>query len=211
MGETDQEKNTTSVPTFTSAAKMASKAQPPIVTIEHSIDAFNDVSKELEHDDPPTQTQYNPVQTRNSNPKPDFFRHRFTIYRHSNVGFVGTTPSTQLNLFKSFSKCIKSIDNSSLILPIHSDINIHPISTTDQINIIEPVSIINYFKPYKRTNKTLSGDFHTGTKLSCEELKNNKTLQTWFHNHGYGIILSGCQTADMVRIGLLSRVRTFSY
>jgi len=112
---------------------------------------------------------------------------------------------------KSFCKCIKSVNNSSQILSIQTDINIHPITTTNQVNNIEPVGIVNYFKPYKRTNKTLSGDFHIGTKLSFEDLKNNKTVQTWFHNHGYWIILNGCQSADMVQVGFLSRVRTFSY
>jgi len=211
MGESDLDNSMKPATTLTAGTKETTKPRLPIVTTEHSIEAINDVLKELEDDDPPTQTQDSPIQSTNSNTKPDFYRHRFAIYCRSNIGFIGTTPSTQLNLFKSFCKCIKSVDNSSQIPPIQSDINIHPTTTTDQVNNIEPVGIVNYFKPYKRTNKMLSGDFHIGTKLSFEDLKSNKTLQTWFHNHGYGIILNGCQSADRVRIGFLSWVRTFSY
>jgi hypothetical protein len=71
-----------------------------------------------------------------------------------------TPPTTQLNQFKSFAKCLKSADSTAQVLPIRSDINIHPISTTDQLNSLEAVGIMSYFKPYKWTQKHISVDFH---------------------------------------------------
>jgi hypothetical protein len=87
----------------------------------------------------------------------------------------------------------------------------HPLTTTNQINNITDVGIVKFFKPYKRNQKSLSGDFHIGTALSFEDLKNLKELINWFHLYGYSITLSGCQSSDMVRIGFLSRVRVFTY
>jgi hypothetical protein len=114
--------------------------------------------------------------------------------------YVTNAPS-QLNLFKSFCKSLKSIDPQAQILPMHNERQIHPLSTTDQINNVDEIGLLNFFKPYKRTKKTLLGDFNIGTKLTFDEVKTHTNFTTWFHMNGYNIILYSCQTSDMVRIG----------
>jgi len=98
-----------------------------------------------------------------------------------------------------------------MILPIHNDIKIYPLSTTDQINNIESIGVTNYFKPYKRTRKAISGDFFISTKLLFDDLKNHQAFQTWLYHHGYSIIKNSCQTADVVRVGFLMQVRGVMY
>jgi hypothetical protein len=56
-----------------------------------------------------------------------------------------------------------------------NDRQIHPLSTTDQINNIDEVGITNFFKAYRQTKETLSGDFYIGTKLMFTELKTIRT------------------------------------
>jgi hypothetical protein len=179
--------------------------------IEQSVETITDMLNEVEDDDFPVQTQltntHPPAQQKD---KPSYFKHRFSIYRKISTPYLSTAPN-QLNLFKSFSKCIKSIDSQAQILPIRTDRQIHSLSTTDQINQITEVDIPNYFTAYKKTKKTPSGDFHIGTNLPFEELKSHKNLTTWFHLHRYNVIISSCQSSDMIKIGFLPRVRCFTY
>ena len=67
---------------------------------------------------------------------------------------------------------------------MRNDRQIHPLTTTDQINNIDEIGVLNFFKPYKRTKKTLSGDFHVGTKLTFDELKTHTNFTTWFYMNG---------------------------
>ncbi len=188
------------------------KLQPKArVTHEDSIDVISDVLIDMEADELPVQTQpevetFQPA----SQVQPSYYKHRFAIYRKRSTPYVANAPS-QVKLFISFAKCLKSIDPQLQILPMRNDRHIHPLSTIDQINAIDEIGISNFFKPYKRTKKTLSGDFHIGTKLTFDEVKSHKDFMTWFHMNGYNVFLNSCQTSDMVRIGFLSRVRTFTY
>ena len=43
--------------------------------------------------------------------------------------------------------------------------SIHSISTSKQLNRLEAVGLTIFFKPYKRTQKHISGDCHIATKL----------------------------------------------
>lgn len=197
--------------TMTSQKSPTTKA----ITVEDSLETITDIINELEEDDPPVQTQLTQsnesavqqaVQLQTSS-----YTHRFSIYRRNGIPIHNLKTPTQISLFQSFCKCLKSIDPQLQILPIRNDHNIHSISTTDQITNIDEIGITNYFKAYKRTKRTLSGDFHINTKVSFDELKSHRNLSTWFHLNGYNITISGCQTSDMVRIGFLSRVRGFTY
>jgi hypothetical protein len=96
------------------------------------------------------------------------------------------------------------------MLPICSDMKIYPIYTTNQINTLEHVGLINYFRPYKRTQKTLSGDFYIATKLSFDDLNDHPAFNTWLMHNGYNITHNTCQTANMEKISFLSRVRGFT-
>jgi hypothetical protein len=63
-----------------------------------------------------------------------------------------------------------------------------------KIHLLNRWKSLTYFKPYKMTNKTLSGDVDIRSKFSFEALCEHTTLQTWFHQHGYGMILNDCQS-----------------
>jgi hypothetical protein len=139
--------------------------------------------------------------------KTSSYRHHFSIY-HRN----GTPISqTQLNLFRSFANSIKSADNQAHILPICNDKHMLSLTTTDQINKIDMMSIQKKFELYKRTTKTLSGDFHISSTLPFDELKHHIKVSNWFELNGYNITLCECQSSDMVKVGFLSRVRGFTY
>jgi hypothetical protein len=91
-----------------------------------------------------------------------------------------------------------------------NDWQIHPLSTTDQINNIDEICLLNIFKPYKQT-KNKTEDFHIGTKLTFDKNKTHTSFTTWFHMNGYNVMLNSCQTSDMVRISFLNRVHSFTY
>lgn len=91
---------------------------------------------------------------------------------------------------------------------MRNDQQFQPLSIINQINNIDEIGVTHFFKAYKRTKKTLSGDFHIGAKHTFDKIKNHKDFKTWFHLHGYNVFLNSysCQTSDMVRIGFLSRL-----
>jgi len=127
------------------------------ITVESSLEAIANIIiiKEVEADDPPTEVEVQlPAVVQGRKPN----THRFAIYRKQTYPAPGA-PSNQLALFKSFVKSIKSADQTAKILPIQNDVKIYPLSTTDQINNLEHIGLSNYFKPYKRTQKTISGVF----------------------------------------------------
>jgi hypothetical protein len=95
--------------------------------------------------------------------------------------------------------------------PAKNDLKLHSLTTADHITKLPESGLPTHFKAYKRNLKTLSGDFHINTSLPFAQLEAHESLQTWFHIHGYSITFSGCQSADMVRIGFLARVRGFTY
>lgn len=178
-----------------------------IITVESSLAAIAELIKEVEAEDPPTETELRIPTVVEQGKKPN--THRFAIYRKQTYPVPGA-PSNQLSLFKAFVKSIKAADQTAKILPIRSDIKIYALSTTDQITNLEHIGLSNYFKPYKKTQKTLSGDFHISTKLSFQELQDHPAFNTWLMHNGYNVLYNSCQTADMVKIGFLSRVRGFT-
>jgi len=181
---------------------------PNAITVESSLTAIAELIKEVEADDPPTETEIHTTITVEHGKK--LHTHRFAIYPKQTYPTPGA-PSNQLLLFKAFVKSIKSADQTAKILPIRSDAKIYALSTTDQIVNLEHIGLSNYFKPYKRTQKTLSGDFHISTKLSFQELQDHPAFNTWLMHNGYNVLYNNCQTADMVKIGFLSRVRGFTF
>ena len=176
-------------------------------TVESSLAAITEIIKEVEADDPPTEKETAPVIVESGK---KYHTHRFAIYRKQTYPTPGAPPN-QLALFQSFVRSIKSADHAAKIQPIRSDVKIYPFSTTDQINSLEHVGLYNYFKPYKRTQKTISGDFHISTTLSFEDLKDHPACNTWLMRNGYNALYNACQSADMVKIGFLSRVRGFTF
>jgi hypothetical protein len=182
---------------------------PDVITVEHSLSVITDLIKEIESEEVPTQTQSEAIDETPDQPiKASSYRHRFALYR-KNPQYKSIL--SQLNLFQSFAKCLKATDNIVQVLPIRSDTKIHALTTTDQINHLEPIGIQTYFKPYRKTQLHISGDYYIASKPSFQDLREHKNVQTWLVQHGYGMLWSNCQSSDMVKIGFLSRVRTFTF
>jgi hypothetical protein len=99
---------------------------PEVITVESSLEEITEFLKELENDEAPTQTQSDQTQP----VRASSYCHRFALYR-KNVHFKSSV--SQLNLFKSFAKCLKTTDHSIQILPIRSDLKVHSVHTTDQL------------------------------------------------------------------------------
>ncbi len=177
---------------------------PEVITVESSLEEITEFLKELEDDEAPTQMQSDQTQP----VRASSYCHRFALYR-KNAHFKSSV--SQLNLFKSFAKCLKTTDHTIQILPIRSDLKVHSVHTTDQINRLEEVGLPTYFKPYKKTQQHISGDYHITSELAFENLRDHKNVQTWLIQHGYSMLWSNCQTSDMVKIGFLSRVRSFTF
>jgi len=147
-------------PSTTSPPTQKQTMDPPsIITVEHSMDTISKLLKEFEADEPPTPMEPEEVEVTVQAPKSNSYCHRFVIYRRNNGAYTIGNPSVQLSLFKSFAKCMKQVDNYAMILPIHSDIKIYPLSTTDQINYIESIGVTNYFQTLQAHQENNLGRF----------------------------------------------------
>jgi hypothetical protein len=177
-----------------------------VITVEHSLEIISDLISKIEAEDPPTQTQEEVII---ENPKQATYKYRFSLYKKSSVPVPGALTS-QLKLFQSFFRSVKATDHSAKILAIRSDVQIYPLTITDQIMNLEHTGLFNYFKPNKRSQKTIAGDFFDQTKHTFKAFQEHPAMNTWLMQFGYNIAKNSCQTADMVRIGFLSRVRGFT-
>jgi len=87
-----------------------------VITVEHSLSVITDLIKEIESEEVPTQTQPEAIEETPAQPvKASSYRHRFALYR-KNPQYKSTL--SQLNLFQSFTKCLKATDTTVQILPI---------------------------------------------------------------------------------------------
>jgi hypothetical protein len=98
--------------------------KPPSKKIETSIDTISDFLQEMEGDDPPTQSDFTTEEViakrQTTQVQASFHKHRFSIYRKIDTN-AGQSVNSQLNLFKSFSNCLKKIDSQAQILPLRND------------------------------------------------------------------------------------------
>jgi len=149
--EMEYDSNEVSNQTTTSPQKASNK------NVETSIDTISDFLQEMEGEDPPTQSEFTSANVLAkqtvSQVKASFHKHRFSIYRKIYTN-AGQSSNSQISLFKSFSKCLKKLDPQAQILPLRNDRQVHPLTTTDQINNITEVGLLNFFKPYKRSQRS---------------------------------------------------------
>jgi hypothetical protein len=165
--------------------------------------AITDLINEIETGNPPTQMQED---VNLEPPKQVLQKHRFSLNK-KNSGPQSGSPTSQLRLFQSLFRSIKAADPSAKILPVHSEVKIFPLSTSDKILNLEQIGLTHYFKPYKKSQKNLAGDYYVQSKFDFEAFKDHQAINTWLMQYGYNITKNSCQTADMVRIGYLSRIR----
>jgi hypothetical protein len=195
-------------PTHQTLTKWFSPMTKLAIMVDSSIEEISEVLNKMESDNPPVESQADqaPIIQQEAQIKPSYFKHRFAIYKTNIPSFCNTKILTQLQFFKSFIKCFKSIDNQIQFLPIQNDRKVNPLSQ------LSPWMKITPKISSKHTNTTtLSGDFYLGTKHTFKELISHKDLVSCFIMHSYNITLNGCQKTDMVRIGFLTRVKGFAY
>jgi hypothetical protein len=97
------------------------------------------------------------------------------------------------------------------ILPMRNDSKISPIKSTSQVNELTSIGAKAYYRASKPNSACISGDFHLSTPQSFPDLCSNPKVSDWLHAHGYFLILSDCQSSDMVKIGFLARVHPFTW
>jgi hypothetical protein len=136
QSEKQMEESVSESPISPSRAK---KSQPEVITVEHSLLVIADIIKEIEADEAPVQTQ---TEDTPSDPsiKASSYCHMFALYRKNTNN---KSSMSQVTLFKSFAKSVKSADNSIQNLPIRSGFNVHSLSTTDQINCLEQLDFLH--------------------------------------------------------------------
>lgn len=94
----------------TSGTTPSSPIKKTIVTADDSIETITEILAEMEEDKLPVQTQPSTDSFQpSSQVQPSYFNHRFAIYRRGSTPYVANAPS-QLSLFKSFCKSLKSVD-----------------------------------------------------------------------------------------------------
>jgi hypothetical protein len=116
-------------------------------------------------------------------------------------------PTLSLNSKKFFHALLST--NQITICPIRNDSRVSPLKTTPQVNELTLVGAKSFFKASKPHSSSVAGDFHIFTSLSFSDLCADTKILNWLNLQGYFIVLCDCQSSDMMRIGFLSRVRSF--
>ena len=187
---------------------------PKTITVEDSLDAIDDLINEfttdidedeiiLDQDVSLELPQAVPTTNTVNNIRFSLFPKRSTK-QYQNV-------SESLPQIKTLFKNILHTHSSTKILTIRDDNPVFPIRTTDQINNLSMVGTMNYFKSSRSALKSLAGDYHISTALSFDDFKAHTKISSWLGLNGYNIIYHECQTSDMVLVGFLTRVRSFTW
>jgi hypothetical protein len=192
-----------------------SSPKPAKITVEDSLEVIDELIQNLQvyNDDEMVDSSQPSQTTTVITEQPSTLEvtsMRFSLYRTSSTRSSHQNP-TILPLIKLFFKCILSTDSKAKIHPIQAENKVSPIKTSDQITELTLIGARNYFKGNRGSNKTLAGDFHISTSLTFEDFKSHTKISSWLALNGYRIILNECQTSDMVLIGILSRIRTFTW
>jgi hypothetical protein len=186
---------------------LTSKSKPPI-TVEDSMEVIAELIQEIQNADaqdissqasvgrlPPTPVKSKRAslrvslakRTRESSSSSDFLPH----------------------LKKNFHALLSTGQTS--ILPIRNDSKVGYIKSTSQVNELTSVGAKTFLKASKPNSHCISGDYHLLTSMSFEELTSNTKVLDWLHAYGYYLVLSDCQSSDMIKIGFIARVRPFTW
>jgi hypothetical protein len=194
-------------PSLSSAARISSNkpsAKSKVVTVEDSMDVISEPISEIKASEP-VQVEINPSPIASPPQKSDNSPIRFSLAQKSQPT---SSTSNALPHLRKFFHCLLSLKNV-LILPIHNDSK-SSIKITHLVNELSVLGAKNFFKAISKPNsKSLAGDYHISTPLTYEELSTHQNIENWLSLHGYYLVLCACQSSDMVRVGFLSRVRSF--
>jgi hypothetical protein len=97
------------------------------------------------------------------------------------------------------------------ILPVRNDSKVSPLKTTSQVNELTVIGAKRFHKASKPNRFNISGDYHLSSSMTFDELCSHQKIYEWLHAHGYYLVLSECQSSDMLKIGFLTRVRPFTW
>ena len=116
------------------------------------------------------------------------------------------TPEKTCETFKRFFIALKKIDPHAAVRPVYAnDANrIPPISTSTQVQNPELLDLSKYHKSWTPNQRYgLSGQLLIETSHEFNDLVN--LLGPWLHTAYYQIMLSECQTSELVTIGTFIR------
>jgi hypothetical protein len=123
---------------------------------------------------------------------------------------AGQSSTSSLTLLKKLFHTLLGTGKVS-ILPIRNDSKVSAIKTTNQVNELSLVGARTFLKASRSNSTSIAGDLHILSSLSFQELCLHPKVSDWMNLNGYYLVLSDCQTSDMVRIGFLSRVCQFTW
>jgi hypothetical protein len=132
---------------------------------------------------------------------------RLSLARKPKAGNASLTFLLQLKRFFQALLATRSIT----ILPIRTDSRAQPLKLTSQVNELTLIGSKTFLKASRHTGGSIAGDFHITTTMSFIEVCNHPMITNWMTLNGYYLILSDCQSSDMVKIGFLSRIRPFTW
>lgn len=188
-------------------------SRPTVVTVEDSMEVIEELVQELQvtpeqemaevSEHTVLEDQSQTISSRESNSL------RFSLYR-TQASRLPKDNTNHLPLLKLFFKCILTTNPQTKILPIQNNSKVSAIKTTSQITELSQIGAANYVKG-SRGSRSLAGDYHISTPLSFDELSSDGKIASWLGLNGYKLIYNECQTSDMVLIGILTRVRPFTW
>jgi hypothetical protein len=185
-----------------SSSKQASSTEKRRVTIEDSMDVISELISEIQSSD--TQPPPHPINPQD-HPKPPIKQKGKLCLSLARRSKSGNSSLAFLPLLKKFFHTLLSTGTIT-ILPIRNDSRAQPLQLSSQINELTVIGSKTFIKPSKPNGGSIARDLHVSTSLSFQEICDHPKIINWMTLNGYFLVLSNCQTSDMVKIGFLSRV-----
>jgi hypothetical protein len=190
------------------SSKQSNSTGKKRVTVEDSMEVISELIAEIQSSDtPPSSRRPTIPQDHPKPPSRQACRIRISLAQKSNSG---NSSLTFLPLLQKFFHALLST-SSTIILPVRNDSKADPLKLSSQINELTVIGAKTFLKANQPNKGSAAGDFHVSTTLSFEELRDHPKISNWLMLYGYFLVLSECQSSDMVKIGFLSRVRPFTW
>jgi hypothetical protein len=179
------------------------------VTIEDSMEVISELISEIQKSEnqsipAPVNADIIPKAKAKNN-----FPLRISLARRGKLGSAPSSNSSLSLTWKLFHSLLGT--GKITILPIHNNSKISPIKSTTQVNELTLVGVKSFLKASKPNSGSIAGDLHILTSMSFDEVCLNTRVSDWMNLHGYYLVLSDCQSSDMVRISFLLRVQPFTW
>jgi hypothetical protein len=203
----DSEQGVPTLSRYSPTQSTSQETKRTVVTIEDSMDVISELISEIQATDEQRVQPPSIHQDHSKHTTKKTGQMRLSIARKPKAG---TSSLTFLPQLKRFFQTILAT-SSITILPIRMDSQAQPLKLTSQVNELTLIGSKTFLKASRHTGGSIAGDLHIATTLSFEEVCNHPTITNWMTLNGYYLILSDCQSSDMVKIGFLSRIRPFTW